>query len=132
MNGFQKTGLYPFDQEKVDYSKCIKDQQVHEIADAEQLYQTDGYAVQPLRTGLRFLEQRIGYEKLQMFESAYVGEWLGDAEDNSLFMLWSDVKDDIGSFHLTHPGPLSAVESLPDKNLSDENRPSDKCRPSFQ
>ena len=112
MNGFQKTGLYPFD---------------HEIADTEQLYQTDGYAVQPLRTGLRFLEQCIGYEKLQMFESAYGGEWLGDAEDNSLFMLWSNVKDDIGSFHLTHPGPLSAVESLPDKNLSDENRPSKEC-----
>ena len=102
VNGFQKTGLYPFDQEKVDYSKCVKDQQVHEIADAEQLYQTDGYAVQPLRTGLCFLEQRIGYEKLQMFESAYGGEWLGDAEDNSLFMLRSNVKDDIGSFHLTH------------------------------
>ena len=28
--GFQKTGLYPLYQEKVDYSKCVKDQQVHE------------------------------------------------------------------------------------------------------
>ena len=55
----------------------------------------------------RFLEEHIGYEKLQMFESAYGGEWLGDVEDNSLFMLWSNVKDDIGSFHLTHRGPLS-------------------------
>ena len=45
MNGFQKTGLYQLDQVKVDYSKCIKDQQVHEIADAEQLYQTDGSGV---------------------------------------------------------------------------------------
>ena len=82
--------------------------------------------MQPLRTGIRFLEERIGYEKLQMFESAYGGEWLGDVEDYS-FMLWSNVKDDIGPFQLTYPGPLSAVESLPDKNLSDENRQSEEC-----
>ena len=83
--------------------------------------------MQYLRTGLRFLEERIGYEKLQMFESAYGGEWLGDVEDYSLFMLWSNVKDDIGSFHLTDPSPLTAVESLPDKNLVDENHQSEEC-----
>ena len=83
--------------------------------------------MQPLRTCLCFLEERIGYEKLQMFESAYGGEWLGDVENNSLFMLRSNVTDHIGSFYLTHPGPLSAVESLPDKNLSDENHPSEEC-----
>eukprot|EP00731_Ephydatia_muelleri_P032532 Em0024g76a len=28
VNGFRKTGLYPLDPEQVDYSKCVKDQQV--------------------------------------------------------------------------------------------------------
>ena len=47
--------------------------------------------MQPLRTGLRFLEERIGYEKLQMLESANGGDWLGKVKDNTLFLLWSNV-----------------------------------------
>ena len=37
VNGFRKTGLYPLDPEQVDYNKCVKDQQVCEIEDAEEL-----------------------------------------------------------------------------------------------
>ena len=46
-----------------------------------------------MRCGLRFLEERIGHTKLQLFESAYGGEWQGDIEDTSLYLLWSSAKE---------------------------------------
>eukprot|EP00731_Ephydatia_muelleri_P005045 Em0002g1221a len=82
------TGLYPLDPEQVDYSKCVKDQQVREIENAEELT-IDDCGLLHLRTGRRFLE----HDKLQMFESQYGGEWLGDVEDTSLFLLWSKLQD---------------------------------------
>eukprot|EP00731_Ephydatia_muelleri_P000611 Em0001g611a len=86
------TGLYPLDPEQIDYSKCVKDQQVREIENAEELT-IDDCGLLHLRTGRRFLEERIGHDKLQMFESQYGGEWLGDVEDTSLFLLWSKLQD---------------------------------------
>ena len=43
--------------------------------------------------GLHFLEERIGHTKLQLFESAYGGEWQGDIKDTSLYLLWSSAKE---------------------------------------
>eukprot|EP00731_Ephydatia_muelleri_P011296 Em0006g190a len=62
-----QTGLYPLDPEQVDYSKCVKDQQVREIEDAEELT-IDDCGLLHLRTGRRFLEERIGHDKLQIFK----------------------------------------------------------------
>ena len=50
-------------------------------------------AVFQMRCGLCFLEERIGHTKLQLFESAYDGEWQGDIEDTSLYLLWSSAKE---------------------------------------
>ena len=134
VNGFRKTGLYPLDPEKVDYSKCVKDQQVREIEDAEELT-IDDCGLLHLRTGRRFLEERIGHDKLQMFESQYGGEWLGDVEDTSLFLLWSKLQDDIRSSEhdlssenlqeASHPSDALQEASHPSDALQDASHPSD-------
>ena len=46
-----------------------------------------------MRCGLRFLEEHIGHKKLQLFESAYGGEWQGDIKDTLLYLLWSSAKE---------------------------------------
>ena len=134
VNDFRMTGLYPLDPEQVDYSKCVKDQQVREIEDAEELT-IDDCGLLHLRTGLRFLEERIGHDKLQMFESQYGGEWLGDVEDTSLFLLWSKLQDDIRSSEhdlssenlqeASHPSYALQDASHPSDTLQDASHPSD-------
>eukprot|EP00731_Ephydatia_muelleri_P003007 Em0001g3007a len=131
---YEKTGLYPLDPEQVDYSKCVKDQQVREIENAEELT-IDDCGLLHLRTGRRFLEERIGHDKLQMFESQYGGEWLGDVEDTSLFLLWSKLQDDIRSSEhdlssenlqeASHPSDALQEASHPSDALQDASHPSD-------
>ncbi|KAL5493432.1 hypothetical protein EMCRGX_G014613 [Ephydatia muelleri] len=124
VNGFRKTGLYPLDPEQVDYSKCVKDQQVREIEDAEE-FTIDDCGLLHLRTGRRFLEERIGHDKLQMFESQYGGEWLGDVEDTSLFLLWSKLQDDIRSSEHDLSSENLQEASHPSDALQDASHPSD-------
>ena len=92
VNGFRKSGIYPLDPGKVDYSKCVRDHLQQECEEAELSSPVSDPAVFRMRCGLRFLEERIGYTKLQLFESAYGGEWQGDIEDTSLYLLWSSLK----------------------------------------
>ena len=93
VNGFRKSGLYPLDPGKVDYSKCVRDHLQQECEEAELSSPVSDPAVFRMRCGLRFLEERIGHTKLQLFESAYGGEWQGDIEDTSLYLLWSSAKE---------------------------------------
>ena len=93
VNGFRKSGLYPLDPGKVDYSKCVRDHLQQECEEAELLSPVSDPAVFRMRCGLRFLEERIGHTKLQLFESAYGGERQGDIEDTSLYLLWSSAKE---------------------------------------
>ena len=88
VNGFRKAGLYPLDPGKVDYSKCVRDQLQQECEEAELSSPVSDPVVFQMRCGVRFLEEHIGHTKLQLFESAYGGEWQGDIKDTSLYLLW--------------------------------------------
>ena len=70
-----------------------------------------------------------------MFESQYGGEWLGDVEDTSLFLLWSKLQDDIRSSEhdlssenlqeASHPSDALQEASHPSDALQDASHPSD-------
>ena len=87
-NGCRKSGLFQFNADGVDYTKCVIDHQIHyieELADDSHLFH--------LKSGISFIEERIGYNKTQLFNSTHGKKWYGDIEDTSLFSLWSSIKE---------------------------------------
>jgi len=80
VDGFQRCGIYPFDADSVDYTKCV--------------VKKEPYAPQN-ETFLEQLEMKI--ENLQMgrlnsFKESYPGDWNGPPTDKLLYDLWKETR----------------------------------------
>ena len=75
-NGFRKAGLFPFNPNEVDYTKCVINQQIRDVEEF-----SDDSDLFHLKSGISFIEEWIGYNKTQLFNSAYGKQWDGDIED---------------------------------------------------
>ncbi|KAL5499318.1 hypothetical protein EMCRGX_G010708 [Ephydatia muelleri] len=102
--------------QKVDYSKCVKDQQVREIEDAEELT-IDDCGLLHLRTGRRFLEERIGHDKLQIFKM--ILDLLSMICQVKIFKKQATLQD------ASHPSDALQDASHPSDALQDASHPSD-------
>lgn len=100
-NGFKKCGLFPFNADSVDYSKCIsfrrnelfpiknKDQDLHQIKSEE------------YKVALNVLENYIGKTKSQLFKEKVQNPFI-DTEESSLFDFWVNLRQkvDFDSFDI--------------------------------
>ncbi|KAJ8931939.1 hypothetical protein NQ314_015101 [Rhamnusium bicolor] len=87
-NGFRKCGLYPFDKNNVDYSKCIPNRKT-EIPNGTD--QTSGFPEKVLA----IIESKIGME-LGEFKNTYTRKenWSGKVESTNLYKVWLSIKND--------------------------------------
>lgn len=91
VNGFRVCGLFPFDPNNVDYSKCTqKGKTTQEIIDKQEKIETN------LEEGhLSFLEKRIGTEVLDEFKRCSKNDTLPkNKESHMLFNFWLELNND--------------------------------------
>jgi hypothetical protein len=88
-NGFRRCGIFPFNPDNVDYSKCIK------MSKPETIKNTDASTVDSNQESttehLKFLEKFIGEE----FKSYYPSEeWNGERKQD-LYIVWFQIRKQI-------------------------------------
>lgn len=89
-NGFRKCGLYPFDVEAIDFTRCMQDPsrilgKNHE--ENEELKPTEFRVSHFL-----YFESVIPSKKRKEFRQAEMGEWVGDESSRELFEVWKKLK----------------------------------------
>lgn len=87
-NGFRKTGLYPFDENNVDFTKCIPNRK-HVTHENE-------HSKDYLKAVLREIENRIDKEELEIFSRTCRKneEWSGHLESTNLYKIWKQIKSE--------------------------------------
>lgn len=90
-NGFRKSGLYPFDKNNVDYSKCITNRKV-----SDDLNNNEHNKNQLPNIVLGTVEKKIDKQDLQQFLQTYESqvEWKGSIESTNLYKVWCSLKND--------------------------------------
>lgn len=88
-NGFRACGLYPFDSDNVDYTKCIKSRQTpqteHTTSSVERIETFEEKC-------LRFVGSKIGQETLMKFKQS--GEiWEGEERSKDLYQVWKSISE---------------------------------------
>lgn len=105
-NGFKRCGLYPFDANAVEYSKCMSTR--HEIA-----LPTEERTGGMNWTTLKCIEGMLKPGRFVQFilAKASGNQWKGDREAGELFEMWSKLKDHVRS------------ETEPDAEIDKEAEP---------
>lgn len=114
-NGFRKSGLYPFDEKNVDYSKCIPNRPIQfakEIKTAS-------------IKGLEVIEKKIEKKELDLFLRTYANKsnWSGSNESLNLYKVWASLKDDCEP---RMPCTAEDENVLPESLATPQNSPIDK------
>ncbi|KAJ3615977.1 hypothetical protein MTP99_005568 [Tenebrio molitor] len=97
ISGFRTTGLYPFDEDGVNYSKCVSRKSVdhtsNKIDDRLEMSQKETALLQLIET--RVKETTV----LDLFKRTYESKnsWEGDMSYLELYKLWKSVKDSVHS-----------------------------------
>lgn len=88
-NGFRKTGLYPFNKNNVDYTKCIPNRVMPEQSSVTPSHNFH-------QKVLKVIANKISTEKLDRFLKTYEdhSEWKGNTESTDLYEVWASIKDD--------------------------------------
>lgn len=81
-NGFRCCGIYPFDKHSVNYNKYCKSKIDNQNAE-------EPVSKEMLRIHLKFLQIRIGADKVAKFENSDL-----ENGDTSLYLLWKKLKED--------------------------------------
>ncbi|GAB0086561.1 uncharacterized protein DMENIID0001_006470 [Sergentomyia squamirostris] len=86
ISGFKRTGVYPFDENNVDYTRIIRRIPDPVTAESEEIDNVD----------LSFLDQMemlLNPSMLNKFKSAFCngGDWDGEIESKDLFLFWKKV-----------------------------------------
>lgn len=95
-NGFRKCGLYPFNENAVDYSRLITtsatssnpDSRASSVSSLPRISAT----AQKSSEFLTHFEELLETEKLDAFQQCS-GEWIGDIRDENLYYFWKKVRD---------------------------------------
>ncbi|XP_031358776.1 uncharacterized protein LOC116182378 [Photinus pyralis] len=88
-NGFRKCGLYPFDVEAVDFSKCMRDSS-RILGDS-----TKNETTKPTTFDVPhflYFDSLISSERREQFKQAEAGEWIGDESAKELYYVWRKLK----------------------------------------
>lgn len=92
-NGFKACGLYPFDEDAVDYSKCnVLKHKTVERADVD-----EGFIHHKSKDCLGYLETFINPQTLKLFQETYMRftpVWSGDTAAHDLYVAWKKMKDE--------------------------------------
>ena len=96
-NGFKACGLFPFTADGIAYEKYFKDGTCSNTIKA---------VISTTIRDLNYLEHKIGPEKIKSFKECE-GEWEGNIEDTSLFLLWKQI-----SSELSHENEISIESNL--------------------
>jgi hypothetical protein len=93
-NGFRRCGIFPFNPDNVDYSKCIK------MSKPETIKNTDASTVDSNQESttqhLKFLEKCIGDRTMEEFKSYYPSEeWNGAERKGDLYIVWFQIRKQI-------------------------------------
>lgn len=100
-NGFKKCGIYPFDKESIDYTKCLS--HVSRVIDKPCHFKTEH---------LLFLESMFPSSRVNQFRES--GEqWSGDESAKELFDVWKKIKTYILSQDKTAALPPSSDSPIP-------------------
>uniref|UniRef100_A0A1Y1LYU9 HTH CENPB-type domain-containing protein n=1 Tax=Photinus pyralis TaxID=7054 RepID=A0A1Y1LYU9_PHOPY len=93
-NGFRKSGLFPFDKNNVDYSKCIPNRKIFQ----ESVNSTvdDNPTSAKL---LAILESKIENRELEQFRETLTKneDWSGDISYQKLYAVWATIKAESGN-----------------------------------
>lgn len=102
-NGFAACGLYPFNENAIEYSKILKSSDVeHNIVDPTEIDEsnistesvTSESVTLKSKDLFNIFEERLGNDKLNQFKRSG-SEWIGEMEDAGLFYFWLNFKNDI-------------------------------------
>lgn len=88
-NGFRKCGIFPFEENAVDYSACLKSS----VSD-----EAPGVVGVKGETVLDYLESKIGNSIMQEFHLSRNNQWKGDLRLEALFDVWQKFLADDASF----------------------------------
>jgi len=109
-NGFATTGLYPLNENAVNYNKCVK------IANSNDTLAEDNITSSKILTHREYLESKIDIEVLQRFKLTKEAKITWETEDKyaSLYDMWYKfVDDEINSKTDVSVTQLSVVTSPP-------------------
>nr|XP_033334385.1 uncharacterized protein LOC117225161 [Megalopta genalis] len=90
-NGFRTCGLYPINENVVNYEKVFN--RIAKVScEEENILVKHTYDTQ---SGLKCIENVIGKDKLLVFKSYEIRQWCGKKEDENLFYLWFDLSREV-------------------------------------
>lgn len=91
-NGFRKSGLFPFDKNNVDYSKCIPNRVIQRNNGGDVENTRSNFSQRVLET----VEAKIPKETIRVFLTTYRSKsnWEGNIESCNLYQVWCALKDD--------------------------------------
>ncbi|KAJ8966905.1 hypothetical protein NQ314_003239 [Rhamnusium bicolor] len=87
-NGFRKCGLYPFNVEAIDFTKCMQDT-------SRILGENNKEVIKPTEFNIShflYFESVIPSIKRKEFREAEMGEWVGEESSKELFDVWKKLK----------------------------------------
>lgn len=101
-NGFKRCGLYPFDPNAVDYSKCMSERDLP-VPPQDVIPESGQWSA------LKCIEGMLKPGRLvHFFGQTANNTWRGDEEARELFEMWSKLKDCVSK----------KPDAVPDHNLS--------------
>ncbi|KAJ8945467.1 hypothetical protein NQ314_009219 [Rhamnusium bicolor] len=108
VNGFKATGLFPWNENTIDYSKCLGGK-TEIVADNNECDSKKNDCAKPLLDYNTF-KQLVGEEVIQSFESGQ--ESINSAEKEHLFKIWKYFTDyDLGKT-ITNDSTLFDIENM--------------------
>lgn len=86
-NGFRKCGLYPFNADAIDYSRCINDQTRHDIADKPNEIGPEHFL---------YIESLMRRGRAEAFRAVNKDEdWTGEESAKELFYVWRNIEGNV-------------------------------------
>uniref|UniRef100_A0A1B0DMQ7 DDE-1 domain-containing protein n=1 Tax=Phlebotomus papatasi TaxID=29031 RepID=A0A1B0DMQ7_PHLPP len=116
ISGFRGTGLFPFNEDAVDYRKIIKRTSQSTLQQPENTDEVSENQNLPLTD----FENKIDPQKLEDFRAAMIegGPWTGDKEDTSLFYFWRDMVFE--TYHPQLPPFFNVTCDAPDASVTED------------
>lgn len=101
VNGFRRSGLYPFDMDAIDYGSLVTNSQKQSAVQTPDPFPgTAGSSSSYTRPNdfVRQLESYLTKEQMQCFEeNANAEAWPGSIKDTNLFVVWKKAKFGLGT-----------------------------------
>lgn len=119
VNGFRRCGLYPFNKDNVDYSKCIPNRNAQVQNDADTVQIVDNLN----SIALSKIEENVPKDQIILFLDTYSKgkKWTGNIESFNLYRVWAAIKNKSQKINDTPANnpPESKVAQSKDQSLGE-------------